>query len=112
MGTIILQNRLYREKKTSATAIEPELQEWRSSFVISAALGGISGSLGLTLCVLAWFATSGSYHFLDNLGAGFLIAAFLTFSFAAHSLDKAREAETAIRIDRCKRTGMIGYKEK
>ncbi len=112
MRTLTLQNTLYREKTISGTAIESGLQEWRSSFVVAATLGGLCGLTGLILSGLHLFGMSGSYHFVDNVGAGLLVMAFLLFSLAAHSLDRAREFETAIRIDRCKRTGMIVDEEK
>jgi hypothetical protein len=112
MKTIILSNSLYMEKRTAGTALEFDLRKWRSSFVITAMLGGICGLIGLTLSVIHLFGSSGAYHFLDNVGAGFLVVALLLFSFAAHSLDNAHEAETTMRIDRCKRTGMKVDEEK
>ncbi|MCC7307483.1 MAG: hypothetical protein IT173_07950 [Acidobacteria bacterium] len=73
-----------------------------------------SGMLSI-LAFLGGFMCSAAPWFLDDniesrtgLGTGLLIAFFQLLFLVGHSLDKINEAETAIRVERCRQTGMAG----
>lgn len=76
-----------------------------------------SGMLSI-LAILGGFMCSAASWFLDDniehstgLGTGLLIAFFPLLFLVGHSLDKITEAEMAIRVERCRQTGMVGSRE-
>lgn len=89
MTTLALSNSIYSDKM-SGPSIDPDLEKWRASFVVSAMLGATCGITGFAMAGVHLVGLAGGYHYLDNVGAGFLIMAFLLLSAAAHSLDRAR----------------------
>ena len=107
MRELTLPNSLYmEEKKMSRTTLEASLQRWKFMFVASSICGGVCGLLGMTLGLMSLLRLLTSYKILDGLGTALLVVAFPLIVLAAHSLDKAYEADKAITIENCRRTGM------
>lgn len=100
MRTIYLPKTLYTERKASGTALEATLLHWKMTFVFSGALGAITGLAGTVIGVLSLLRLLSNYHRVENFGTVLLVVAFPLLILAAHSVDKAHEAEKSITMDR------------
>lgn len=96
----------------SRSALEANFARWKFTLLFSSLLGGICLLVGTTLGLLSLLGLLTNYPMLDNFGTAMLAVGFPLLVLAAHSLDKAHDAETATRIEYCKRTGMINEEEK
>jgi hypothetical protein len=89
----------------AASGFERTQEIWTSVLLGSTMLSVLAGLGGLVFSTASWFFAEhvkGSH----TIGTLLLVALFPLLYLVAHSLDKIREAEKAIRVERCKKTGM------
>ncbi|MBK8466840.1 MAG: hypothetical protein IPL32_13505 [Chloracidobacterium sp.] len=84
----------------SGTALETTLLRWKMTFVFSSALGGITGLVGTVIGTLSLLRLLSDYHRVENFGTVLLVVAFPLLILAAHSIDKAHEAEKSMTMVR------------
>lgn len=91
----------------SRTALETSLGRWKVVLMLSSLFGSICGLMGTTLGVMSLLRLLTDHRLLDIAGTVLLVVAFPLLVLAAHSLDKVSEADKAIRIESCRRTGLM-----
>ena len=91
----------------SRSALESSFARWKFVLLFSSLSGGICLLIGTTLGSMSLLRLLTNYPQVDNFGTILLACAFPLLILAAHSLDKAHDAETAMRLEYCRRTGMI-----
>ncbi len=96
----------------SRTALGTGLRRWKFILLFSSLTGSVCGLVGTTLGVMSLLKLLSDYRLLDDVGTALLVVAFPMLVLAAHSLDKAHEVETTIRMEGCRPTGMIENEEK
>jgi hypothetical protein len=104
---ITVPNSQYYENADRETeALSRTQKRWIAVLFISGATGFLSGLSGIALMALSLFGVSDRLSGLGHIG-GWLFAAFLwLLVVAAHAIDKADQAEKAIRLNYCRMHGL------
>ncbi len=105
MKEMALSTNSFFAEQDKVTGLDNLRSRWIAVLLVSAVLGVAAGLAGLLFSSVTWFfndATKG----VAELGTILVVAFFPLLMLAAHSLDKIREAEKALRLDYCRRHGL------
>ena len=100
-----LSNNSVFATETDEAKLSKSRDRWTAVLLSSSVLGLAAGLGGLALSIVSWFfhdTTKG----VSELGTLLVVAFFPLLILAAHSLDKVREAEKALRMEHCRRHGL------
>lgn len=78
---------------------------WTAALLTATMLSILAGLGGLVFSTASWFLDENIENF-TGVGTGLLMTFFPLLFVVGHSLDKIREAEKAIRLERCRQTGL------
>jgi hypothetical protein len=90
----------------STTPQKSSLRSWNAGLFLSAIFAVVSGIAGLAIAVLAMGSVIAPSTNLYTVGTVLIGASFILFGLAAHCLDKAHDADKAMRIEYCRRHGL------
>lgn len=105
MNGMALSTTSFFAEQEKETELDNLRSRWIAVLSVSAVLGVAAGLAGLMFSSVTWFfndATKG----VAELGTILVVAFLPLLMLAAHSLDKIREAEKALRLDYCRRHGL------
>lgn len=80
-------------------------EHWTAVLVAGAMLSTLSGLGGIVLVIASWLFTE-TANGIGEIGSLLLVLFFPLAVITAHSLDKIRDAELALRLERCRRKGL------
>lgn len=87
-------------------ALDKKQRRWENALVVSLILAVLAGLAGLTVGVLQYLGFFPNVALYGYLEAALLITTFSAGFFAAHCLDRSKEATRAIRLENCRRRGL------
>ena len=105
MKELTLSNNLIIAAKPDDLRLRRTQSRWMTVLVLSAVLGVLSGLGGFVLSTAPWFFSDIAKGF-SEAGTMLTVAFFPLLVFIAHSLDKIREGEKALKLAECRRSGL------
>lgn len=96
----------YDKRRGEASALHVTESRWTYCLFISSTLGVGAGLVGMVIGAFSLIGLLDGNRGIQTVGTWLIVAAFPLLILAAHCLDKAREAEKAMRLEHCRRHGL------
>lgn len=104
MKTIILSNYLiYAETTRSQSILRRSRKRWTLALLLGSITGVLTGLSAFAINALSLFGSVADNRLVSQLGAWLIMVFLALMMFLAHCLDKIREANKALRIERSRK---------
>ncbi|MBC7900565.1 MAG: hypothetical protein H7070_11000 [Saprospiraceae bacterium] len=105
MTEMVFYHDSFLNTESSEVKLGRSRDRWKYMLFSSTVLGFTAGSAGLFFSILPWFLPRDPEG-ISSIGTWLTVAFFPLLILAAHSLDKIRDAEKALRLQYCRRHGL------